>query len=258
MADYGWADFVRDNQQARSAVRKSFILTAERLSQIKAHEHTKRIKYPEYKEAFDYVHNLYPFAAVKQASVYYTPKYLLQEVGYGGVGGFYDTNAKVVVVTDWLGDGDYSEFKVQAEFTTDEVLCHELIHYCANYRLPVAGRSVEEEIAYGKSIGYLRLKGRTDDFIIQKNMMPYLMSTVDKREVYRKVLLKHYDETLLASASIGTINKLLEDLGDDVFRETKVAATKAGERMMAAYGGVAIEKKSAGRRNLIIDDDMDV
>lgn len=260
MPEYGWADFIRENQQARSAVRKSFTATAERLSRIKAYEHTKRIKYPdpEYKAAFDYVHDLYPFAGVKQAFIYHTTKHFLQEVGYGGVGGFYDTNAKVVVITDWLGDGEYNEFKVQAEFTTDEVLCHELIHYCANYRLATSSRNVEEEIAYGKSIGYLRQKGRTDDFIIEKNMMPYLMSTIDKAAVYRRVLVKHFDENMLASASIDTINKLLEPLQGEIFRESKAEARKLGERMLVAYAGVEVEAKVSTGRRLIIDDDFEV
>lgn len=254
MPEYGWANFIRDKQTERSAIRKAFELSADRLARIKSYEHTKRIKYPEYKEAFDYVHNLYPAVGVKQAFVYHSPKYFLQEVGYGGVGGFYDTAAKVVVITDWLSEGEYNEYKISAEFTTDEVLCHELIHYCANYKLASSRRVVEEEIAYGKSIGYLRLKGRTDQFIIEKNMMPYLISTVDKFSVYREVLVKHFDEQLLAKASVETINKLLEPLDKEIFRATKAAAIKLGERMLVAYGGVKAEKPQTQQRQLIVDD----
>lgn len=255
MENYGWADFIRQKEQARSAVRKSFQLTADRLTRIKSYENTRRVKYPEYKEAFDYVHELYPFAGVKQAFVYHTPKYFLNEVGYGGVGGFYDTYAKVVVITDWLGDDEsHNPKKVQAKFTIDEVLCHELIHYCANYKLAVSSRNVEEEIAYGKSIGYLRLKGHSDDFIIEKNMMPYLMTAINKGDVYRHVLLKHFDPDLLAKASTETLEKLLEPLGDEIFRAMKDSAYKLGEQMLSAYGGVETKVKAAGRRNLIIDD----
>lgn len=258
MAEFGWADFIRQNQQVRSAVRKSFSMTADRLARIREYEKTKRIKYPEMKEAFDYVHALYPAVNVKQAYIYHTPQHFLREVGYGGVGGFYDTYAKVVVVTDDFSGGEYDEFKISAISTTDEVLCHELIHYCANFRLATASRNVEEEIAYGKSIGYLRFKGRTDEFIIEKNMLPYLMSVIDRAAVYRKVLVKHFDEKLLAAASIDTINKLLGPLQDEIFRESKAAACAIGEKMMMAYGGREAVYKAPTKRKLLLDDDVDV
>jgi hypothetical protein len=254
MPEYGWANFIREKQIERSAVMKTFALSADRLARIKSYEHTRRIRYPEYKEAFDYVHNLYPAVGVKQAFVYHSPKHFLKEVGYGGVGGFYDTVAKVVVITDWLSEGEYNEFKIDAEFTPDEVLCHELIHYCANYKLASSRRVVEEEIAYGKSIGYLRMKGRTDQFIIEKNMLPYLLSTVDKFAVYRDVLIRHYDEQLLAKASVETINKLLEPLGREIFHASKAAAIKLGEKMIAAYGGAKVEQVQKFQRQLIVDD----
>lgn len=263
MSEYGWADFIRQNQSQRSAVIKAFAITAERLAKIKASKFTKRIRYPEHKDAFDYVHELYPVANVRQSMIYNCPKALLHDIGYGGVGGFYDTVARAVVITDFIGDGEYGEFDIKAEFTIDEVLCHELIHFGANYKLPTAGRNVEEEIAYGKSIGYLRSRGRTDAFIINKNMLPYLISVVDKGDVYRKVLLKHFDEKLLSTASYETICKLLEPLGSEVFRQTKSAAVKLGERMIAVYGGGEAEEKrtmdqchplTVTRNKLIIDD----
>ena len=254
--DYGWADFIRDQQHQRSVVRKSFELSRLRLDKIRNYDRTRRIVYPECKEAFDYVHALYPSVGVKSAIVYKTSKALLDEIGYVGVGGFYDTQARVICVTSWMGEGEYDELGINAEYTIDEVLCHELIHYCANFRLPCATRAVEEEIAYGKTIGYLRLKGRSEDFIIDKNMLPYLMSVVDRGEVIKKVLLKHYKEADLASVKMATIQELLKPLGKQIHKETVEAARVLGLKMFGVYAGGVKVAKPAHHRQLIIEDDF--
>jgi hypothetical protein len=252
--EYGWADFIRDQQRHRSVVRKSFELSRSRLDRIRGYSKTHRIVYPEYKEAFDYVHELYPSVGVKQAIVYHTSKALLNEVGYVGIGGFYDTQARIVCVTDWMGSGEYEDMGVNAEYTIDEVLCHELIHYCANFRLPVASRGVEEEIAYGKSVGYLRLKGRSDDFIIEKNMLPYLMSVVDRGQVAKKVLLKSYSEEDLASVRASTIQELIKPFKRAIHKQTIEDAKLIGKKMLLIYGGDQPKEQVVRNKQLIIDD----
>ena len=149
-----------------------------------------------------------------------------------------------------------NDSEIKAEFTIDEVLCHELIHFGANYRLPTSSRSVEEEIAYGKSIGYLRQRGRTDDFIIEKNMLPYLVGQVDMAEVYRLVLIRHYPEAELAKAAIETLDLLLSQHDKEIRKMQLLKAKEIGRKMIDAYGGGEIIEKPMTRKHLILEDDV--
>ena len=253
MSDYDWVQYIREQQSHRLSVRKSFQVSKERLDLIRNYEKTRRIMYPEYKEAFDYVHDIYPSVGVKQAFVYLTSKALLQNVGYTGLGGFYDNNAKVVCVTNCIRE-ERDDLGVYAEITIDEVLCHELIHYAANSRLPMSSRDIEEEIAYGKSVGYLRLRGHTDDFIINKNMLPYLISVVDKGDVIKKVLIKHYGETNLLGISNATVDELIRPLKTEIRKQTIEAAQELGRRMISVYGGGKKKEHRLTHKQLIIED----
>ena len=231
-----WDDFIRDQESLRSTIRKQHKLSHERLEKIRRSSFTRRINYPEHKEAFDYVHDLYPFVNIKQANVYHTSKAVLFDVGYVGMGGFYDISHRVVVITDQYPSAHIGENEIVAEFSTDEVLCHELIHYCANFKNAASSREVEEEIAYGKSVNYLRMKGRSDDFIIRKNMMPYLISVIDKKAVVHRVLTKRYNPQTLHTMSKEGISALLEQERSFFEREMIADAYKLGEKMIALYG----------------------
>lgn len=232
----GWDDFLRDQETVRSTVRKQHKLSDDRLRKIRSSSLTRRINYPEYQEAFDYVDKLYPFVNIKKANVYHTSSAILFEVGYVGMGGFYDIGNRVVVITDQYPSANIGGAALNAEFTTDEVLCHELIHYCANFKNNASTRECEEEIAYGKSINYLRMKGRTDDFIIRKNMMPYLISVIDRKAVIHRVLTQRYNVATLHSMSKEGIQALLEQEYAAFRKELIADAYKLGERMIALYG----------------------
>lgn len=243
----GWADYLRHRSQYSNDVRQAIELSAERLNRIKEHSFTTRIRYPEHQAAFDYVDALYGSANVKQAIVYQTSKYLLQEVGYTGVGGFYDTNDRVVVITDQVHyQGDIDKLVV-AKTTIDEILCHELIHYCANFKNQVSSRGLEEQIAYGQSVGYLRQKGHTDKDIINNNMMPYLVTLVDVEAVVTEVLSKSYP---IAALTRGTIDKLAEQNIQKINKQIRSVAYRMGEQIIKQYGGdqIAVKKEKASKR----------
>jgi hypothetical protein len=213
------------------------------------------------KKAFDYVHELYPNSSVKDATIYQTSKAVLYEVGYKGVGGFYDTNARVVVISNWISPTEDYNDPYRAEFTIDEVLCHELIHYASNFSRPVSSRTVEEEIAYGKSINYLRSNGRTDDFIIRRNMMPYLISAIDKQSIMYKVLYESYPTQIpdLAAISEEAQVMLVRQMAQKLEKAYFEAAYEIGKKMIELYGDnkiadTQIETPKAGR-NLIMEDD---
>lgn len=252
-----WDEYFEDLDRNRNATKKSFQVSLQRLEQLRNHKSTRRVLYPEMKDAFDYVHSVYPFANIKQAMVYHVSQSMLNEVGYRGIGGFYDINSRVVCITDWTPK--FSEIEgVYTEFTTDEVLCHELIHYGANFNNASSTRAVEEEIAYGKTIKYLRMRGRSDDFIIKHNMMPYLLSAVNRKSVYYSVLKKNYSEDALLKVGKSTIELLVKQNWDSIAKAMLASAYQLGKKMIELYSGdeiVLIPVKPTFRQ-LDIDDDF--
>src|ERR1035437_7408603 len=104
-----WADVIRYNTRMRDESIKLLAINDKMLSRIRNHSTTKVIRYPEMKEAFDYVHELYPSVGVKQSMVYHAIKPLMIDIGYTGVGGFYDTRNRVIVITDWIAPSNSSD-----------------------------------------------------------------------------------------------------------------------------------------------------
>ena len=254
-----WADALRVSSRLRDQARSTQKLNEKKLYRIRQYRaSTNIIFYPQMKEAFDYVHKLYPNVGVCQATVYHTTKTVLNEVGYKGVGGFYDTKSRVIVISDDFVPTENYDESVSTEFTLDEVLCHELIHFAANFFSPVSTRCVEEEIAYGKSINYLRFKGRTDDFIIRKNMMPYLVSVVDKYEIMHKLLREAYPNQLPDIAAISDTAKelLVKQMAKKMEKAIIEESYTIGQKMIALYGDNKVEPEVEAKqtgRNLIMD-----
>lgn len=241
----GWADFIRQARHARSFIQKKVELNQQNINNIREHKSTIRINYYSdfndgltrngfYADAYDYVGKLYPSVGVKAASVYYSPASVLAAFGFAGVGGFYDIESRIVVITDCI---DSYQTRYKADFTLDEVLCHELIHYAANFKQPVASRELEEEIAYGYSIKYLQtIKNRSDDFIIRKNLFPYLITVVDKGKVYQKVLTSLYSPAALAKSSEEALKLLVVQNADAVAKGIEDEAYNIGMNMIKLYG----------------------
>ena len=53
----------------------------------------------------------------------------------------------------------------------DEVIVHELLHYCHASIGSDTDINLSEEFAYGWSLGYLRAKGYSDEEIIENNLL---------------------------------------------------------------------------------------
>ena len=252
----GWADFIRASQHARSFVKKRIELNKNNIRAIKEHKQTRRLLYDEYPLAFDYVANLYPAIDIRAAMVFYSPSAIVSYFGFPGVGGFYDVGSQIVVITDCLDD---YEAKYKAEFTVDEVLCHELIHYCANFKKPLSSRELEEEIAYGHSIKYLQLiKKHSDEFIIRKNLFPYLISVVNRSKVYQKVLPTLYSQQALAKASEESIKILATQHKAEIQKGIENEAYDLGLNMIRIYGVEQFDicKKEPSKVILDIDSEL--
>ena len=160
--------------------RKSFQLHIKMIEKIKKRA-IKRITYPEYKEAYDYVDKTFPGSNVKNVVIYKVSEKLFQNIGLGFAEGFYDTYSKIIVIS---GVKKYrsKNYKASSKISRDEVLVHELCHYVY---FTTGHRSVsvemEEEFAYGWSLGYLRQKGHSDDDIVKDNFLPFLLNnSIDK------------------------------------------------------------------------------
>jgi hypothetical protein len=256
----GWADFIRQSQHARSFVKKNIELNHNNIKSIREHKSTVRICYLNdllernglFADAYDYVGNLYPSVDVKGASVYYSPPSVLYNFGFSGAGGFYDIQSRIIVITDCVDS--YKEHK--AQFTLDEVLCHELIHYAAMFKQAQSKRELEEEIAYGHSIKYLQVnKKHADDFIIRKNLFPYLVTVVDKSKVYQKVLKSLYSDEALSKLSEDSLNLMVQKHHANIQKGIDEEAYSLGLHMIKIYGINKQEDSEIKQSRMIIDVD---
>jgi hypothetical protein len=153
----------------------------------------KKIAYPEYKEAYDYVDGLFPDGNVKDVIIHKVAAKDLAKMGYNGVEGFYDPVTKIVVLSGAHSSSYHGDkrFKVEAKVEKDEVIVHELCHYCyVAMGIRSISSEMREEFAYGYSIGYLRQKGHSDDFIIKYNFLPYLMN-INREKATIKILAQN-------------------------------------------------------------------
>jgi len=198
----------------------------------------KKIKYPEFKEAYDYVDDLFPRAKVKEIKIYKVSSKDLGRLGYGGAEGFYDTVSKIVVVCG--ARKPYvpvdKRFFIQAKIKRDEVIVHELCHYCYAFEEQRSVSSeIREEFAYGWSIGYLRKKGYTDDQIVKYNFYPYLVN-ISQNEALRNILAQNKISNQEYNAYTQYKRKEFnKKYGVKIFSRAKEIAIERGHKLINLY-----------------------
>lgn len=170
-----------DNKIFTKKIVAKMVEEAER---IKHHELTEIVKYPQYKEAFDYVHNNFPSANIKNKIVYLCDKEFLEELGYTEIVGFYNNVVDIIVI---LKNSEYYSI------SEDEAIVHELLH-------SVAADNKDEKFAYTESILYFLQKGRDREYII-KYMRPYLNKEIEQIkdtlvDKYKVILEKELKEAI--------------------------------------------------------------
>lgn len=178
-----FSDKVGKIEQDITDGKKSAQLTVEKIEKIKNNINTYVVSYgtPKFKAAFDYVDNLFPASKVKETVAYFADAKYLSYLGYQGVGGFCDTLSKTIIVATKFFTTDETN-RIVGKASKDEVLVHEMLHYCNLTERNVFSRenlsegdvNLHEEFAYGWSLGYLRDKGYADKEIIANNFLPYL------------------------------------------------------------------------------------
>lgn len=237
---------VRGGKQRKQKVTE-FSKHEKSMAKIAASPNTKKICYPEYKEAYDYVNNLFPGSEVKKVNIYKVSPTYLTKLGYGGCGGFYCRYSKVIVISSWLpvNKNRYPsryDFSIKAKITKDEVIAHELCHYCfVEEGGNSDSREINEEFAYGWSIGYLRSKGYSDDFIITKNFYPFLVEIMSKSAL--EYVLKLDDSTRGEYDRFSNFKKreFFRKYGIKWHKKRKELAYEYGEDLIALYDRKALE-----------------
>ena len=205
------------------------------------------IKYPEYREAFDYVESKFPGLNVLNVTIFKVPRKSLEKAGYGGVGGLYVFHKKQVIVSDDPTGGMSGKKSIKANLSVDEVIVHELLHYVSHKFSNSNSVLMEEEFAYGNSVPYLLSKGYTDKEIVIGNMLPFLYDQVDDQKVLTSVLKKknitkaQFNSILRSAKKEGNKSKYQPSI-DAIFEEThdavKQKAYEAGMLLVDKYRDV--------------------
>jgi hypothetical protein len=181
---------------------------------------TRLIEKEEFKDAFNYVDELFPNSGVFSAIVYVSPRDTLERNGYKGIGGFYSRGERIIVVSDDFNFKPKNNIwsSIVAKITLDEVIVHELLHYISHkYKDSILSVEAEEEFAYGNSVGYLTSKGYDSDHIVKNIFMPFLISTVNINKLfYDKAIAKGFSKVSIKK----DFNKIFKIFEKDIFDES--------------------------------------
>ena len=225
------------DHQLRQDAKEQYLVIREHISKIKRIA-LKKITYSDFPEAFDYVDNLFPLSRVKEVDIYKIAARDLERMGYGGIEGFYDRVSKIVVISTVKRSSRpvNRKYHVEAKVSRDEVVVHELCHYCyADLGQRSVSREMVEEFAYGWSVGYLRRKGHSDEYIIKYNFLPHLIGVV-YNEATKNILNQIRVSTSEYNAYSRYKKKEFAKIyGRKVFLRAKELAMDMGERLIKLY-----------------------
>jgi len=157
------------------------------------------IYYEDMPLPFDYVDSLFPNKNIKELSILSLSRSkikniyqeLYKRMGYGdkklpfAAAGFYNISSKSIVVAndcvrkEKLFLGKNGNLSVQGAMEIDEIMVHEMLHYCYfDEGMSNSSKVLEEEFAYGMSLEYLFKKNRGTEDIIDK-YLPFFFSSLN-------------------------------------------------------------------------------
>jgi len=232
------------NHELRKDHAKQYELTQKNIEKIRKIA-IKQIQYPEFKEAYEYVDNLFPSVHVKNVIIHKVASKDLVKMGYNGVDGFYDPVTKIVVLSGARRSSNLIDrrYHIEAKISRDEVIVHELCHYCYVFEGHRSVSSeIKEEFAYGWSIEYLRQNGHSDEYIIKYNFLPYLMGLCYK-DATKKVLVKNdISFTQYNSFSRFKRKEFNRSYGKKIFLVAKEMGIERGRKLLKLYSKKAKEE----------------
>lgn len=225
--------------------KKQVELTVDISERIKANPSTKKIIYEDFSEAFDYVGNIFPDIDVKSIDVRQASPVLLKKLGYDGIGGFFDLITKTVVVSaHQLVRHNLSRYSIRASLNRDEVIVHELLHYCHYANGSYTSVNLKEEFAYGWSLGYLRNKGYSDEDIVGKNYLPYLYNVCYKDGFFNILRSEGISREKVQKASAIGRNRIITPLKGKIHKEVVRLATEKGFEIIRIFANKIAEGES--------------
>lgn len=183
--------YYKIKKEVKEKLNKDFAKNYDILSKLISNKKNTIIKYPEYKNAFDYVEGKFPGLNVLNVIIHKVSKQDLIDAKYEGVGGLYIPGKKTIIVSDTPSGGTantHGKKQISANLSIDEVIVHELLHFVSHKIYRSKDLIMEEEFAYGYSVPYLISKGMTDEQIIKNNMLPFLYGIVDSEKLLKKII----------------------------------------------------------------------
>lgn len=216
--------------------KKQIKLTVEKSERIKKNPSTKKILYEDYKESFDYVGRLFPDVDVPSIDVRQATPLLLHKLGYDGIGGFFERISKTVIISAHsLAPVPFTRYTIKAKLHKDEVIVHELLHYCHNEIGSNPSMHMKEEFAYGWSSGYLRNKGYTDEEIVRDNYLPYLYNFCYKDGFFDILKSEGVDIEKIRKATQRGRERIIAPLKNKIHKEIIKLATQKGMDIIRRY-----------------------
>ncbi len=216
--------------------KKQIELTVEKSERIKKNSSTKKILYEDYKKSFDYVDRLFPDVDVRFIDVRQTTPLMLHKAGYDGIGGFFDRITKTVIVSAYsLAPVPFTKYTIKANLHKDEVIVHELLHYCHNEIGANPSMNMKEEFAYGWSLGYLRDKGYTDEEVVRDNYLPYLYNVCYKEGFFNIINEEGVVYEKMSNATPRGRELMLSPLRNKIHKEVVRLATEKGMEIIRIY-----------------------
>jgi hypothetical protein len=258
---YNPVDQVERNIEEIKNWQKMSSLTQENVFKIKNSAGTKEIRHPEYKNSYEYVDNLFPLVGIKNVIIYQVSPSYLTKLGYYGVGGFFEKINKSVVISS--KDSFFSSSSIEsikAKISKDEVIVHELIHYCYDKEGYLTSNShLKEEFAYGWSWGYLHNKGYSNEEIIKYNYLPYLYSVCWNDALFKILSIEGVSQRDFSFLSNTKRKKILGRCHKKIHEKCMELSYAMGRKIIEIYSekilsyGEPIKKITEKSRNYFLD-----
>lgn len=170
---------LKKNKIFREEQKKRFETAEKNISKII--KRSTLIKYPTYKESYDYVDSLFKRSNIKEVEIHIVSPSILEKYGFDGGYGFFYIPKKMVFIRSSVD-----------KHTIDEIIVHELIHYAFNKEnIVFSDVEMEEEGAYGWSIGYLREKGYSDEYIINNFLKEYYSVIMKNKSILKFISMNN-------------------------------------------------------------------
>ena len=244
----------QENDERRQVIRE---MSQETLEKVKNHPKTVIISYPKYKESYDYVDELFPDANIKEIKIYQCESSYFDGLGYKRAKGFYLIYNKIIIISSSCSnnscENDLFEYKdivdldkINVQYSIDEVLVHEMIHYVSGLSGITSTEMFEEEFAYGNSVEYFKKKGYSEEDIISQKLIVFLYMLIVPK------ILKEvgYNLYKFQKLSLDEKNKTLKDILTKSNKDLKKEIYNFGKKFIEIHG-------KSKKNNIDIEEDED-